>query len=342
MKESKPKILLVTTGGTISMQKSEDGTFLPSNSSDSQQLTASIPELNELAAIDILQLANIDSTNLQPELWAKIAQTIYKNYKNYEGFVLAHGTDTLAYTASALSFMIQELGKPIAITGSQVPLMQIGSDGRNNLINAVRVAISDIAEVAVVFGSTIIKGSRAKKVSAFDMEAFSSVNDAEMGKIGLSLKFSKGTQYRSKKKPILRTELETNIAMLPVYPGIKPEVIDFLAETHKGIVLEGYGAGNIPTGEFGIDLAVKRAIDKGVPVVICTQCVIGSTEMELYQVGRSALDAGAIPAMDMTPESAFVKLMWVMAQTKDLSSIAAMMQKNFAGEVHELGGLYDI
>ncbi len=332
---TKPKVLLLTTGGTITMLKNTNGALQPCE--DAASLIKAIPELSSLAEIEILPIVNIDSSNFTPSEWLKIAKAIFQRMKDFDGFVVAHGTDTMCYTSAALSFMLQELNKPIVITGAQVPLEEIGSDGRSNLINAVRVAISNLAEVVIVFGSQIIRGTRAKKVSAFDMQAFVSVNENPLGTIGLSIKYDDSAHFRSKKKPLLRAFLKDDIAMIPVYPGIKPQIIDYLAQSHSGIVIEGYGAGNLPTDDnINIIPAIKSAIERNVPVVVCTQCILGSTEMELYQVGRAALDVGAIPAMDMTPETTMVKLMWVLGQTDDLQSIDSMMQKSFVGELHEV------
>jgi L-asparaginase len=326
---------MVTTGGTITMLRGPSGSLQPCD--DAGELIDRIPELNMLADIDILPLANVDSSNLTPELWVSLGRAIYQKIREYDGFVVTHGTDTLCYTSAALSFILQELNKPVVVTGAQVPLEEIGSDGRANLINAVRVAISELAEVAVVFGSLIIRGSRAKKTSVFDMQAFTSVNEIPLGTIGLSIKFNQSARVRMRKKPLLRAFLNDSVAMLQVYPGLKPEVLDFMAEKHDGIVLEGYGAGNLPNEKNSLIPAIKKATEKNVPVVVCTQCIVGSTEMELYQVGRAALDAGAIPAMDMTPETTLVKLMWVLGQTDDLASVDSMMQKSFVGELHEVG-----
>lgn len=330
----RPRVLLVTTGGTITMvRRGEDG-FAPCEHADS--LLNAVPELRALADFDLLPLANTDSSNLQPHLWKEVAEAIYERMNQYNGFVVTHGTDTLAYTAAGLSFMLQELNKPVVITGAQVPLEEIGSDGRNNLINAFRVAISDLAEVAVVFGSAVIRGTRAKKTSAFDLQAFSSVNAPALGTIGLTIKIDDHARGRSKRKPLLMPTIEPDVALLPVYPGLKPEVVTWLTENHKGLVLEGFGAGNIPTGERSLVPVIRSATSRGVPIVVCTQCLVGSTEMELYQVGRAALAAGAIPAMDMSPETALVKLMWVLGQARDLRTIDSLMQKAFAGELHEV------
>ena len=330
----KPKILLVTTGGTITMVRASDGTL--ASHPDTKTLMDYVPEIKTLAEVDILAVSNTDSSNLQPSLWIPLAKTIYDHMNKYDGFVVTHGTDTLSFTSAMLSFMLQELGKPVVVTGSQVPLEDIGSDGRSNLINAFRVAISDLAEVAVVFGSLIIRGTRAKKTSAFDLQAFTSANIPPIGSIGLAIKFGNDIRPRAKRKPLLRPFLNENVALLPVYPGLKPEIVSYLASTHAGIVLEGYGAGNIPTEHHSLVPSIKEATAKNVPVVVCTQCLVGSTEMELYQVGRAALQAGAIPAMDMTPETALVKLMWVLGQANDLRSIDSLMQKSFAGELHEI------
>lgn len=333
--QKKPKVLMVTTGGTITMLRDPDGGLVPCENSD--QLIDKIPELSILADIDVLPLANIDSSNLSPDLWINISRAIYQRIKEYDGFLVTHGTDTLCYTAAAMSFILQELNKPVVITGAQVPLEEIGSDGRANLINAMRVVTSDLAEVAVVFGSQILRGSRAKKTSVFDLQAFTSVNDTPLGSIGLSIKFSSTARMRSRKKPILRAVLNENVAMMSIYPGIKPDVLRYVSQNHDGIILEGYGAGNIPNGKNSLIPIIKEATDSNIPVVVCTQCIVGSTEMELYQVGRAALEAGAIPAMDMTPETALVKLMWVLGQTDDLGTIDSMMQKSFVGELHEVG-----
>lgn len=332
---SKPKVLLLTTGGTITMLKSADGALKPCENAD--KLIKAIPELNSLAELDILPIVNIDSSNFTPKVWLEIGKAIFQRIKDYDGFVVAHGTDTMCYTAAALSLFLQELNKPVIITGAQVPLEEIGSDGRANLINAVRVAISELAEVAIVFGSQIIRGTRAKKMSAFDMQAFVSVNENPLGTIGLSIKFDESARLRSRRKPLLQAFLNDNIAMIPVYPGIKPSIIEYLSSTHSGIVIEGYGAGNLPTdADINLIPAITASIKQGVPVVVCTQCLLGSTEMELYQVGRAALEAGAIPAMDMTPETTMVKLMWVLGQTNDIVTIDSMMQKSFVGELHEV------
>jgi L-asparaginase len=317
------------------MVKAGDGALSPIE--DPRTLFAGIPELPRIADIDVLPLVNIDSTNITPDLWPRLAQTIYARLDDYDGVVVTHGTDTMTYTAAAMAFMLQNLGKPVVITGSQVPLDEIGTDGRENLINSVRVAAEDVAQVLVVFGTQVIRATRAKKTSAFDLQAFTSVNETQLGTIGLSIKFSDRVTRRARRRPLLSDALETSVAMAPVYPGMRPEIVTHLASTHKGVVLEGYGAGHIPTEGVSLVPAIGAAVSAGVPVVVCTQCLLGSTEMELYRVGRASLRAGAIPAMDMTPETTLVKLMWVLGQTRDMKAIESMMLHAVAGELHEIG-----
>ncbi len=329
-----PRILVLTTGGTIMMVRVE-GALEPR--SDPKGFLAEVPELARQAELEVLEVANIDSADLTPSLWLDLARAIYERIDDYDGFVVTHGTDTLVYTAAALSFMLQELPKPVVVTGAQVPLSELGSDGRTNLVSAVRLATSDLAEVVVAFGTLVIRGTRAKKVSAFDLQAFHSANAPPLGTIGLSLRLDPEARRRARRRALLQPFLETNVAMLPVYPGLDPEVVRHLARTHRGLVLEGYGLGTIPTGPTSLVPAIQEATAAGVSVVVCTQCLVGSTEMELYRVGKAALKAGAIPARDMTPEATLVKLMWVLGQTRDPRTVESLMQKSFAGELFQAG-----
>ena len=332
-KQKRQRVLVVTTGGTITMHPEVDGGFGPG--SNRSELLELVPQLLRAADIEVLELANIDSANMQPAFWGELARTLYERYTEFDGFVVLHGTDTMAYTACAVSFLLQELGKPIVFTGAQIPLGELGSDAQTNLINAVRVAASQLAEVCIVFGSQIIRGCRGRKVSAFDIEAFQSVNETPLGTIGLALRLGRDARRRSsRRRPLLSTELLANVAQVAVWPGMSPEIIRSLAATHAGLVLSGFGVGTLPSGpERSLLPAVEEAIRNGVPIVVATQCVVGSTAMERYRVGRSALDAGAIPAMDMTRECAHVKLMWALGQTRELRRIESIMLKDYVGEI---------
>lgn len=316
------------------MIRKADGSLSPF--SDAGRLLEKVPELDQVAHVDLLPVANVDSSNLEPDLWKVLSRAIYARMDDYDGFVVTHGTDTLPYTSAALSFLLQELPKPVVITGAQLPLDDIGTDARSNLINAFRVATSDIAEVVVVFGAEIIRGTRAKKISVFDLQAITAVKDVSVGNIGLFIKFNAEVRTRNPRRALHQPFLNEDVCRISLYPGFKPEILDYLSSTHMGIVLEGFGGGNIPTEARSIVPAIRKAIERHVPVVVCTPCIIGSTQMRLYHVGRAALDAGAIPAMDMTPETTLVKLMWVLGQTSDLPTVASMMQKSFAGELQEV------
>jgi L-asparaginase len=328
----KSRILIVTTGGTITMFAGEDGTLVPSG--DSPGVLKRVPELGSIAELDFVTVGDDDSSNLQPAFWLDVAQAIYDVYESYDGFVVTHGTDTMVYTAAALSFVLQELGKPIVLTGAQVPLVNVGSDGRSNLVNAVRVATSDLAEVCVVFGTRVIRGTRVRKVSAFDLQAFQTINALALGTIGLTLRLEDHARRRaSRRRPLFTSGLCPEVARIPTWPGMDPEILRFLGAHHRGLVIEGFGVGTLPSTTRSLVPAIRDITNAGVPVVVCTQCVVGSTAMELYSVGRGALDAGAIPAMDMTPEAAQVKLMWALGQSRDLRVIESMMLKDYAGEI---------
>jgi len=331
---TKPRVLVLTTGGTITMIRNEEGFLSPC--AEAGILLERMPELRNLADLDLVHLFNVDSSNVLPQNWVSIGEAIYRRIDDYDGFVVTHGTDTLCYTSAALSFFLQEIPKPIVVTGAQVPLDDIGTDARSNLVNAVRVATSEIAEVVVVFGTQVIMGTRAKKTSAFDMQAITSVNTQPLGNIGLSIKLNRIARARGRRRALFQPFLNENVAMVHLYPGFKPDILNYLSGTHEGVVLEGYGAGHIPTEYRSLVPAIRAATAKSIPVVIGTQCIIGSTQMELYDVGRAALDAGAIPAMDMTPETTLVKLMWVLGQTGDLATVYSMMQKSFVGELHRV------
>jgi L-asparaginase len=331
---SRPRVLLVSTGGTLSMTPGEQGELRPGL--DAEALTSCIPELDELAQVDTVDLHQTDSSGIQPEDWACIARTIYERYEDYDGFVVTHGTDTMVYSAAALAFFLQELGKPVVFTGAQIPLTQIGSDGRANLVDAVRVAISELAEVCIVFGSAVLRATRARKTSAFHLQAFESVNEHPLGALGLVLRLAPHARRRAPRRPLLVDALEPDVARIPVWPGMSPDIIRHLASAHAGVLIEGFGVGTLPSERRSLVPAIHEAVEAGVAVVVGTQCVVGSTAMERYEVGRGALEAGAIPAMDMIPEVAQVKLMWALGQTRDLRAVESIMLRSYAGEIELL------
>ncbi|HBC73818.1 MAG TPA: L-asparaginase 1 [Candidatus Wallbacteria bacterium] len=332
-KDDKPHILLLTTGGTITMVHDEKaGSLGPARSSD--ELVRHFPEVKKIANITKKELFNIDSTNIQLEHWQKIARAICDNYDDYDGFVITHGTDTLAYTAAALSFMLQNLKKPVILTGSQMPLGEIGSDARNNFINSFIAATKDINEVAILFGEKIIRGARAKKISAFHLNAFESVNEKPIGEVGLVIKLFDHRRRACRKKLRLETNFNKNVFLLKMFPTISPRIFDKIIEMgYEGIVIEGFGAGNIPTNQNSILHGIERATAKNIPVVIGTQCLLGEVDLSLYEVGMKAAKIGAIPAFDMTLETTLCKLMYALGKSSELKEIRKIMKTDICGDI---------
>lgn len=325
---SKERILCIFTGGTIAM----DSETLSSLSLAGELLSA-VPELASIADIDVYQVSNFDSVEMTPETWVAIAEKIYEAYDEYKGFVVIHGTDTMVYTASAVSFLIQNLGKPIIFTGAQIPLSsRTGSDAKNNLIYSVRYALMDIAEVCIFFGTVLLRANRAKKVSGFELNAFGSFSLVPLGHAGVRLSLTGEGVRRSSARPKFKKDLVTDVFLLKIYPGMNPAVIDKITEMgYRGVVIESFGTGNIPIGENSLIPAIKRAIDKGVAIVVTSQCEHGYAE-DLYPSGRMLKKAGAIMAYDMTAEAALVKLMWVLGNSGTKRETRDLMLTLMAGE----------
>ena len=336
---TKRKVLFIGTGGTITA-KMVNGGWKPGLYSE-EELISFIPEIKELADISTLNLLDIDSSDMQPSYWLQIAQAINDNYSKYDAFIVTHGTDTMHYTASALSFLLQGLSKPVILTGSQVPPHQIGSDARRNILDSTRVATeSDIHEVVVVFNCKIIRGNRAKKFREVEFEAFESVGMLPLGVIEHDIRFT-GEHYNNNNKATLKffDKIETNVCIQKLTPGFQPAIISELIHLgYRGIVLEGYGAGNVPIKEKSFIPEIKNAIGKGVPIIVASQCAIGFSWMSLYENGRTALDAGAIPGHDMISETALTKLMWILGNMPDLSmrEIKEVFLKDICGEISDI------
>lgn len=293
-------------------------------------------QLQEEFLIETKTIANIDSTNMQPHHWTHIAETIEEQYLNYDGFVITHGTDTMAYTASALSFALKNLGKPVVLTGSQVPPEMLGGDGLLNLIHACQVATMDFAEVAIVFGTKILRGNRSLKISESERNAFISPVFPELGSIRLQPELTyPNVRRRHNGKISLRKEFTGNVAVIKCVPGMSPELLDALIKNADidGLILESFGPGNLPSDENSLLPSIKIAQKKKIPVLISTQCIYGTTRMYLYEIGQQVMRLGVIPTRDMTPETAYVKLKWVLAQTKDLKKIREIFEEDVAGEV---------
>ena len=327
------RICIIYCGGTIAMQKNPDGSLAPAKKAP--KLLEMFPGIEKLADFGSRFIANIDSTNMHPEIYRRLAMTIAQDYNEYDGFVITHGTDTMAYTAAALSFALRNLKKPVVLTGSQKPIFELESDAPYNFINAVKVASMNIPEVCIVFGSDILRGNRAKKISATKLNAYCSPLAPLLGKIGKKIKITKTQILKPSQKTLeIISGFENNIMFCQLFPGLEPKIIDMAIENgYKGIILNAYGTGNVPNDGYSLIEAIANATARNIPVIIASQCLQGTVISDRYEVGSAAINAGAISALDMTSETAIIKLMWVLAQTNNMQGIKQLMQKKIAGEI---------
>lgn len=336
MKNSKPKLLLLFTGGTIAQMKDpKTGVIRPAKTpKDILQLA---PELQDRFDIDYKFIANIDSSNMQPAIWTTIAEAIYKEYETYDGFVVTHGTDTISYTASALSFSLTNLGKPVVLTGAHLYPDAAGSDAKNNLINAFTVASMDLAEVVIVFGSWILRGNRTSKKDEGSLETIWSPIFPELGRIRMDIELWSFSPKRDHaKKPVLQTGFDENIMVFTAFPGLRADFLESILDKGvKGIIIRGFGPGNVPIAEKSLLDAIEKYQAKNIPVVIASQTAVGLTKISLYETGVAAQKLGVIASEDMTLESTITKLMWALHQTKNMEEIRNLMKKNVAGEIHD-------
>ncbi len=289
------------------------------------------PRLKDSFDIDVIFIDNIDSTNMTISHWDKLVNAISENYAKYDGFVITHGTNTMAYTSSALSFALRGIGKPVVLTGAQIPANQLQSDAKNNFVNAVRLAGMDISGVYVVFGSKIILGCRAKKNSESDLDAFKTFNSDDAGEIGIQIKLKAGYQKRHNKKLEATSGFNGNIAVLTLEPGISSADFEPLMKAGiDGFVIRAYGAGDIPSHLLPF---LEQANKKKIPIVVTTQCPNGVTQMSLNLVGMRALSTGLIQAFDMSMESMTTKLRWLLAHNTPYEKIKSTMESNLCGEI---------
>jgi len=330
----KAKILLLFTGGTIAQVYDHKIKALRPPKTPTDILNIA-PDLHEHYEIGYNYIANIDSSNIQPNIWEKIAQTIYQEYDNYDGFVITHGTDTMSYTASALSFSLTNLGKPVVITGAHLPPQAPGSDAKNNLSNAFHVASMDLAEVVIVFGSWVVRGNRSTKKDEGSLETIWSPIFPELGRIRMDIELWDFSPSRNNsKKPILRTGFEEKIMVFTAFPGLHVSFVESILNTPvKGIIFRGFGPGNLPISGNLLIESIKKFIAKNIPVVISSQTAVGLTKISLYETGIAAKQLGVIPSEDMTLESTVTKFMWILHQTTDMEQIRTLMRKNIAGEI---------
>ena len=326
----KKKILLLTTGGTIASLPGGDG-LAPGDAGVFQR---EMDQLRTYYDITVRELMTLDSSNIRPAEWQIIAEGIYNNRHGFDGMVVSHGTDTMGYTASAVTFMLPDMDIPVVFTGSQLPLIDVLSDGPDNLRTAFAMAASGHPGIFLAFDRKVMLGCRAVKVRASGFSAFESINAryaALVSNAGLSVDHS--MLPRRSGNPRLCKEISDKVFLLRLTPGLDPKIIDALADMgYKGIVIEAFGLGGINILGEGLD-AIRRALDKGISVVVTTQCLYDSSNLGVYQVGVKLLQLGVIQGRDMTSEAAMTKLMWAIGQGMDNVAITRLFETNLAGEV---------
>jgi len=335
------KILIIYTGGTIGMVESEDQqTLVPF---DLKHILEKVPEMNKLGAtLDSMSFEHpIDSSDMMPEHWTMIANQVQANYEDYDGFVILHGSDTLAYTASALSFMFEGLQKPVIITGSQLPIGMIRTDARENLITAVEFAIQKIKdepviqEVAVCFEDQLFRGNRTKKFSTEAFDAFISPNYPELALAGVNLNFNHQELFRSEKAAFHLTDgFDRRVAVLTFFPGITEQLVTTVLSNIelRGIALMTFGSGNLPQHDWLLK-AIGEAVERGVVMVNVTQCAKGNVEQGKYETSTGLVEAGVVSCGDMTLEATLTKLMFLLGQSDDPQWVRDQMATNLKGEL---------
>jgi L-asparaginase len=331
------QILIIYTGGTIGMVRDHRSRAL--KPIDFKSITELIPELNYLnCKIDFHSFHKpIDSSNVQPPLWNDLADVIEKNYSGYDAFVILHGTDTMAYSASALSYVFENLGKPIIFTGSQLPLGVIRTDAKRNLITTVEIAASKtiVPEVCIYFNNQLFRGNRSEKFTSSKFDAFQSPNYPALAEAGTEIRFNKEAHRKVKGKlKILNNRFDNYVALIRIYPGLEKEIVKATLRARKlrAVILETYGSGNAPTDPWFIIL-LKEAIEDGILILNVSQCSGGIVEQGKYETSLQLKKIGVISGKDITREAALTKLMFLLGQKLKKSEVKRFLQKDLRGEM---------
>lgn len=336
-------ILIIYTGGTIGMIENPETGAL--ENFDMDQFRHHVPELKRFNfKIDAITFESpIDSSDMEPHYWVKIAKMIEDNYDNYNGFVVLHGTDTMSYTASALSFMLENLGKPVIVTGSQLPIGKLRTDGKENLLTSIEIAAARnaqgepmVPEVCIFFQSALMRGNRTTKINAEGFNAFRSYNFPPLAKAGIHIKYEAHLIRRpDPSKPFkVHYLLDNHVVFLTLFPGIREEVVDLIPQVKglKAVILKTYGAGNAPQRPWLVT-RLKKMTEKGIIVVNITQCSKGRVEMGLYETSLQLIESGVLNGYDSTPESMIAKLMFLLGNNYSREDIVEMMSQSLRGEI---------
>ncbi len=342
MSKQRASVLLIYTGGTIGMKEApSDGTLKPF---DFGSLMEEVPDLRKFGIdIDSCTFDHlIDSSDIEPGMWRKLAGILRDKYDDYDGFVVLHGTDTMAYSASALSFMLENLGKPVIFTGSQLPVGRPRTDGKENLISSVEIAAArepdgspTVPEVCIFFNDILLRGNRSTKVDASGFDAFRSPNLPPLAEAGIDIRYNRDLIRRPSGEPFtVHTEMDTAVSILKVHPGITERVVEdiLLGRRTRAIILETFGCGNAPSQDWFLDI-VRESASRGKVLFNVTQCPRGSVNMDLYATGRALKDAGVVGGGDITTESALAKLFFLMGKSDDNEYVKANLGESLRGEM---------
>ncbi len=331
------KILLIATGGTIASSETKEG-LAPDL--DAERILAYVPWMKDICKLSCRSVMSIDSTNMNPKQMVKIAETIGEHYREYDGFVVTHGTDTMGYTAAALTYMLPNIKKPVVLTGSQIAMEKPYTDAKQNLSDAIRFACEKIRGVFVLFDGRLINGTHAVKVKTRSPDAFASINFPTVayikhGKITYNkVLTSSDCQWDElKRAPLqpfqIKADLCENLLILKMFPGIRPEVFDFIKEHCKGVVLESFGIGGIPNEDYDLVSKVQELVQAGVAVAVTTQCLLEGIDLGIYAIGQRLAKQKIISAADMTTEALTMKLMWALGNRESLAAVKAFVETPF-------------
>ena len=341
---SRSSILLIYTGGTIGMK--EDPKVQALRPFDFSQILAEVPELGKFAHKIDTHTFNplIDSSDIEPSLWLALAELIEEKYDDYDGFVILHGTDTMAYSASVLSFMIEGLTKPVVFTGSQLPIGTPRTDGKENLISSVEIAAAKnaeghalVPEVCICFDNILMRGNRSSKINSDNFRAFRSENLPPLAQAGISIRYNDSLIRKPaswEERPVFHKELDTRVAILKMHPGITPGLVRSIlcSPEPRAVILETYGAGNAPSKDWFISL-VKEASESGKILLNVSQCIAGCVNMDIYATGKCLKEAGVANGYDSTTESALAKLFHLMGIYCENEEVKKGLEKNLRGEI---------